>query len=53
MNHHWPEDYEEHVWGPWLWAIGLPNEARYRKCVHPECTSFEYETKEQINARSG
>lgn len=44
MDHNWPTDPDEHVWGPWLIKSGMPNAVRYRMCVHPLCTAVE--TKE-------
>lgn len=41
MDHQWPEDHEEHVWGPWLAERGLPKPTQYRQCVHPACKAVE------------
>lgn len=41
MNHQWPSDPEEHVWGPWMAKTGLPKPTQYRTCVHPLCKAVE------------
>lgn len=45
MKHDWPEDPEQHVWGPWL---NRTRTTQYRKCVHPKCNAFE--TRETAKA---
>jgi hypothetical protein len=41
MDHKWPKDREDHLWGPWYNKSGLPKPEQYRTCVHPWCTATE------------
>lgn len=38
MNHDWPTNPDEHLWGPWMTRS---RSTFYRICVHPHCRAFE------------
>lgn len=38
MEHDWPTDQEEHVFGPWFTK---DSRTKYRRCIKPECPAVE------------
>lgn len=38
MEHQWPPNDEDHVWGPWMTRSRTE---QWRGCVHPLCDAFE------------
>lgn len=43
VDHEWPSDPAEHVWGPWMPRGEAPggNFLEYRRCVHPQCSQTQ------------
>ena len=43
IDHQWPTDPQQHLWGPWHSEKGLPRPTQYRICVHPLCHEVEHQ----------
>lgn len=43
MDHNWPANKEDHVFGPWMQQTQRETRPilQYRICIHPDCTYYE------------